>query len=241
MENDVGAPEVTGRKYRDIAGLAVFVLFAVAMAIASLCTPLGEFASMANISAMTDKWGLWGPMAIMVAGIVTAMLMLPRWPVAFVSGLIYGITAGALFANVAALLGAAIHYVLAKTLLAGLADRMIRRYPTVARNMRGEKLFVGLFLARALPFSSFVVTNLVAGAMRVRFWTYIGASFLGMIPSSVMYAAWGKSMKKPTVYNYSLAVLLLLIITIATIVAKRRVAARDSAEDQGIERAPKDN
>ena len=50
---------------------------------------------------------------------------------------------------------------------------------------------------------------------------YLLATFFGMIPSTVMYAAWGKLMKKPDPSVFYLAVGAVLLLLAGTAVARR--------------------
>lgn len=206
-------------------GIKPLLLFA---AIAGVClalscfTPLREYITVANISRLAQALGFWGPLLLLLLGIITPLLFLPRWPIAFVAGMVYGIGWGSALANVASTLGAYLHFLLAKSLLRHWGTKLARRYAVDARAIPQEHAFLGLFLLRAFPLSNFVATNLLAGALNMKARTYLGATFFGMIPATIMYAAWGKVMKKPDAEFYWLAILLLVALTIGTLVAQKR-------------------
>jgi len=158
----------------------------------------------------------------MVIGIVSPLLFVPRWPIAFVSGMLYGVIWGSVLANVASTLGAILHFWLAKTLLSPMSARLCNKYNIHPGKIPQEKQFATMFFLRAFPLSSFVLTNLFAGALNMRMSTFIWSSFLGMIPSTLMYAAWGKLMKKPSTEFYILAVAILVLLMIGTWIAQRK-------------------
>jgi uncharacterized membrane protein YdjX (TVP38/TMEM64 family) len=205
-----------------IRRLMVFVLIAAICLILCLFTPLGRYFRTDAISRLVNGLGYWVPVAILGVGIVSPLLFVPRWPIAFVAGLMYGVVWGTILANVASTLGACLHFVMAKTLLSPVADRLRRRYGIHPRAIPEDKVFPVLFLLRAFPLSNFVATNLLAGALRIRMGTYLTATFFGMIPSTIMYAAWGKLMKKPDPHFYAIAAISLTIMVVGTWIAQKK-------------------
>lgn len=205
-----------------IKRLVGFVLVAIACLVVGYFTPAREWLSVDAIRGYAGKLGAWGPVVIVAAGIFTPLLFIPRWPVAFVGGLLYGVVWGSIIANIASTIGAWLHFLLARTMLRPMADKLRRRYGIHAATASREKVFTAIFLLRAFPLSNFVATNLLAGALQIRIGTYLAATFLGMIPSTLMYAAWGKLMKKPEPAYFVLAVGILALLAAGTLVAQRR-------------------
>ena len=108
-------------------GLFAFLLFAVAAVLLSRFTPLGEWLTMEKVRRTAEGLGVWGPLVIAAVGIFSPLLFLPRWPVAFVSGLLYGIFWGTALATTASTLGAWLHFLQARTLLSGYSAALLRR------------------------------------------------------------------------------------------------------------------
>jgi uncharacterized membrane protein YdjX (TVP38/TMEM64 family) len=183
--------------WRAIGRVSVFVGCAVGLGLLGMHEPFRHAFGVENIERIADRLGAYGPAVILLAGLVSPLFFLPRWPLCFVAGLLYGVVWGALLATVASLLGAALQFLLARTFLAGYAKRLIARSRLAGTTIPHDKTFAAVFLLRAFPLSNFVLTNLLAGALHLRTDVYIAASFLGMIPSSIMYSAWGKFAKKP--------------------------------------------
>lgn len=195
--------------------LLLFFLLAAAILALLRYTPLREFVSEGGVSSLAGRLGYWGPLAIFAIGVVSPFLFLPRWPVAVASGMLYGLLWGSALANTASALGAGLHYWLARGLLYPAAERIRQRYKLPAGSAwSGSKVFVVVFLLRALPFSNFVLTNLLSGAIKVRWSIYLAASFFGMIPSTLMYAAVGQAVDDPAdKTSWVLAIGLFLLLT----------------------------
>lgn len=217
------AVDTEGRAGGAFRRLALFLLVAGAGVAASHFTHLGELFNVASITEYADGLGRRGPVIILVAGAITPLLFLPRWPIAFLAGLLYGVLAGTLLATFASCVGAWLHFQLSRTLLAPMSDRLRRRYKLDHLDVPVQKQFLALFVLRAFPLSNFVATNLIAGALKLSRSRFVLASFLGMIPSSLMYAAWGKLMKKPDPHFYLLALVSLALVVGGAVAAQKYV------------------
>lgn len=213
-----GTPPAASRDIRRVAGFVVLSLILVGV---SLLTPVRAWADIDRISAWTGSLGTRGPVAILLLGLFTPLFFIPRWPIAFASGLLYGTLWGTVLANVASCLGAVLHYAMSRSLLAPWCRRLLEKRRSGLLDIPRERAFLALFLLRAFPLSNFVATNILAGTLRIPFRTYLGATFLGMIPSSLMYAAWGKLMKKPSPEFYAIAVASLVFIVAGALLAGR--------------------
>lgn len=219
---DIGPADVRAEWRRAGARLLVFVIFALALCLLSLLEPVRKALSMDSIEYVALHLGAWGPAVILAAGLVLPLLFLPRWPICFVCGLLYGVTWGTLLSNIASLVGAVAQFYLARSLLASMARKLVAKSRLAGLAPAPHKTFAALFILRAFPLSSFVLTNLLAGALKVRTDVYIVASFVGMLPSSLMYAAWGKFAKKPTPHFLALILAVLVILIVGGIIVNRR-------------------
>jgi uncharacterized membrane protein YdjX (TVP38/TMEM64 family) len=206
-----------------IKRLAAFLVVAALGLAVSHFTPHGGHLTLDKITALAGRLGAWGPLFILAAGIVTPLLFLPRWPLAFLGGLLYGVVGGAMLATFASTLGAWLHFTLSSTLLAPFSDRLRRKYNLDRFVVPPHKEFTAIFIMRAFPLSNFVATNLVAGALRMNRSKFVLASFLGMIPSSLLYAAGGKLLKKPSPGFYVLTGLAFLLMVAGTVYAEKLV------------------
>ncbi|MCX7818646.1 MAG: VTT domain-containing protein [Kiritimatiellae bacterium] len=208
---------------RGPVGRAVaFGVVSVLLLAASVLLPLREWWQVERLVELGRRLGPWGPVAIVVVGLVAPLLMLPRWPIAVVSGLLYGIGPGAALANTASTLGALMHYALARSMLAPWCRSLLERRRSRWLNIPPGRAFAALVLLRAFPLSNFVATNILAGTLRVPASTYLAASFLGMIPSSVMYAAWGRAIRRPSPASVALALGLLGVLLVGSWLMRRR-------------------
>lgn len=206
-----------------VAKLSVFLVLGVAAVLVSHYTHIGQYFSEQKLREVAQQLGHWGPVVIVVLGLVSPLAFLPRWPLAFISGMLYGLTWGTLLATVASTGGAWLNYRLSRTLLAPATEKLKAKYRLDRLHVPREKEFIFIFLMRAFPLSNFVLTNLMAGALRMRPRRFVVASFLGMIPSSLMYAAAGKLVKKPSQEFYYVALAIVVLFVVAAWAAQKYV------------------
>jgi uncharacterized membrane protein YdjX (TVP38/TMEM64 family) len=204
-----------------LKGLFVFLALALAGLAVGYFTPLREVLDMDSIRQVADRLGSWGPAVLLLMGAVAPLLFLPRWPVCFLAGLLYGVVWGSLLANTAGVVGAGLHFLVARRLLADSSRRALNTYRLDPERIPADKAFLVIFLLRAFPLSNSAATNVLSGALKISWVSYLGATFLGMIPSTLMYASWGKLMKRPGPAFYYFAIALVGIIVLGGYLARR--------------------
>lgn len=185
--------------------------------------------TVASIQSWVEGLGFWGPLGLVAVSAVLPFLFLPRWPVAVVAGALYGILLGTAIGTLAGTLGALFHYVLSKR-LAHRAGRQILQRFNLPEQMSDRRAVLLVFTLRVFPLSNYGLTNLLAGALGLRMGPFVAATFLGMIPSTLMYATTGKLLQRPSAGYYALAILLVVLLTGGTWLLGRRFLKGGSAE-----------
>lgn len=178
--------------------LLTFVLLSAIFVAIGAYPPLRAHLKPDALDRTIEGLGWLGPICILLLGAFSPLLMAPRWPLAVVCGMAYGVVCGTLLASAASLVGAGLQYGLARTSLRPAAQGWLSGGRWERLLERQRDVFLVLFLIRAFPLSNFVATNLLCGTLRIPARTYLVASALGMIPSTVLYASWGKLTVKPS-------------------------------------------
>ncbi|WP_407539380.1 TVP38/TMEM64 family protein [Deinococcus radiomollis] len=138
--------------------------------------------------AVTHAWvtqfGAWGPLVLLAAFVVQAVLpVIPALILVLVSLLAYGSVTGFFIVYLGTLLGAAAGYGLGY----GVGDPLIRalageRQRDRAHAFATEQGLRGVLLIRLMPVLSSDLMNLVAGATRMPFGRFMAATALGALP-----------------------------------------------------------
>ena len=110
-------------------------------------------------------------------------------------GLLFGWTAGAAIIVVGATLGAAIIFVIARSLLHDFFARKAGTFlQTMAEGFRKDAVSYMLFLRLAAVFP-FSVVNVVPAILGVRFSSYFWTTAIGIIPGTIAYAFAGEGLR----------------------------------------------
>ena len=135
------------------------------------------------------------PLAFVVVYAAVVALSLPGALVlTLTAGFLFGPWLGALWSVVGATLGAVAVFLVARTALgSALRDRAgpwLRRLEAGFR----ENAFACLLVLRLVPLFPFWLVNLVPAVLGVRLPTYALATFLGIVPGSLVYASVGNGL-----------------------------------------------
>jgi len=131
----------------------------------------------------------------MLAYIAIIALSLPAALVmTLTGGLLFGPWIGGLAAAFSCTLGASILFLICRTAAGDLLKS--RAGPTAARIEAGVRrdAFSYILILRLVPVMPFWLANLALGLIDIPFSTFLIASFLGIVPVSIVYAGLGSSL-----------------------------------------------
>lgn len=173
---------------------------------------------------------------ILLYGVLTGLGLPLAAALSLLSGAVFGAWLGGAMLVVASTLAAVVGYWIAKSVLLDLAPAGARKNPSIARFVRvvGKDPFMVILAARLMPLLPFNAINLAAGLASVPLKAYVPATFLGVIPTSLIFAALGSGLgdtledraslmhaaKSPGVWGPVLA--LAVLSTAAVVVRLRR-------------------
>jgi len=137
--------------------------------------------------------GVTGMLLFAFAYVLACVLFLPGSILTLGAGFAYGVGAGTPLVWLSANAGAALAFVLGRTLLRGWVALRVNANPRFAAIDRavGQQGFKIVLLTRLSPVFPFNLLNYAFGVTRVRFRDYVLGSLLGMLPGTVMYVYLG--------------------------------------------------
>jgi uncharacterized membrane protein YdjX (TVP38/TMEM64 family) len=213
-----------------LGGAALLVLLALAR---YADTPALLKKALDGIAAL----GPWGPPIFVLLYVLATVLFLPGWILTLGAGVVYGVVKGSVLVSISATLGATAAFLVGRYVARGWVAARIESSPrfraideAVARE--GWKVVVLTRLSPAFPFN---LLNYAFGLTRVTLRDYVLASWIGMMPGSVMYvylgslagdlASIGAGRGKRTLAEWALYAIGLLA-TVAVTVYVTRIARR---------------
>ncbi len=224
------APAGRGRT----ALVAVIVLAAVA---AFTVLPVGDL--LRGALNWVAQLGPWGPVLFIGLYVAATVLFLPGSVLTLGAGAVFGVVWGSVYVSVASTLGATCAFLVGRHLARDAIRRRTAgnaRFAALDRAVAAEGWKI-VGLARLSPLFPFTLLNYAFGLTEVRLGHFVLASWIGMMPGTVLYvylgslaqAATGERVRTPaewTLYGVGLAA------TVAVTVVVTRAARR--ALDQKI-------
>ena len=220
-----------GALLRWLAGVAAVVLL-----VAALRSPVASL----FLARLIDSFSALGPWTIPAFAIVyalAAVLFVPGSALTIGAGAIYGLLWGTVAVSLGATAGAAAAFLVARYLARERVERWAASNPRFAAidEAVGREGLKIVLLTRLSPVFPYNLLNYLYGLTRVGFGAYVLASWIGMLPGTVLYvylgfagravaqAARGRSERPPAQYIFWAAGFL---ATVAVTVYVTRLARR---------------
>src|SRR4029077_19479513 len=184
------------KKAAPLRALALLALIAAAVAgliVLSVNAPLREAL---GESLGRFRGSAWGP-GVFSPVYAVACLVLPGSVITLAAGSLFGVIIGTAVVSLASVTGASLAFWLGRTLARGLIEK--RRAGTPRSRALDQAVAAGGFkivlLTRLSPLFPFTLLNYAFGLTKLRFRDYVIASWLGMLPGTVMYVYLGSTVK----------------------------------------------
>ena len=167
------------------------LLILVALVLLERMLPVKQW--LIAFTSWIDGLGPIGLVLYAVVYAVVAVLMLPAWLMTIGAGMVFGFVPGLVVVIVGATAGAATAFLIARYLARERVARAAERNPKFQALDRaiGEKGWKIVFLLRMSVVVPYVFSNYAYGLTAIRFWPYVAATAVGMIPVTSLYVALG--------------------------------------------------
>ena len=183
---------MNARKTLRIA-MALLLVAAVVAALAVL--PVKDY--LAGFLEWIESVGAWGPVLLAAAYTVACVLFVPGSILTLGAGFLFGVVWGTIAVSIGSVLGATAAFLVGRTFARGWIEGRIASHPRFQAIDRavGEQGFKIVLLVRLSPIFPFNLLNYAFGLTKVRLWQYVLASWIGMLPGTVMYVYLGSALK----------------------------------------------
>ncbi len=181
--------------------------------------------------------GFWGAVLFAAAYVPAAVLFVPGSLLTLSAGFVFGVVKGTLVVSAGSTAGAAAAFLVARTVARDWVSRRIAGRPKLAAIGRAvaKEDFKLVLLTRLSPVLPFNVLNYAFGLTSARFGKYLLASWIGMLPGTLMYVYLGSAAKSvasllshetPRSTGQQALFVLGLAATVAAVVVITRAARR---------------
>ncbi len=144
--------------------------------------------------------GGWGPVLLAAIYVPAALLLVPGSWLTMAGAFVFGLWQAFLAVSVGSVAGACLAFLLSRYLFRGWVEQKLAGSPKFRALDRavGEQGFRIVFLVRLSPLFPFGVLNYAFGATRISFGRYALATWIGMLPGTLMYCYLGSAAKELT-------------------------------------------
>ncbi len=144
--------------------------------------------------------GLWGPVFVVGFYIIACIFFLPGSILTLGAGFIFKVVVGTITVSIGATLGACAAFLVGRTIARDWISHKVATNEKFAAidNAVGRQGFKIVLLTRLSPIFPFNLLNYAFGLTKVSFWQYALASWLGMLPGTVMYVYFGAGLRSLT-------------------------------------------
>ena len=177
------------------ARIAVLVVILMVLFLAMRFLPVQQW-----LSSFNDWVGQMGTVGILVFIVVYALatvLLAPGSILTIGAGFAFGLWKGFLAAWTGATLGASLAFLVARFVARDKIESIAKRNEKFRKidNAIGKQGAKLIFLLRLSPVIPFNLSNYFYGLTAVRFWPYVLASWIGMMPGTFLYVYIGAASK----------------------------------------------
>jgi uncharacterized membrane protein YdjX (TVP38/TMEM64 family) len=161
------------------------------MAVALVLLPVRDL--LVGFLGWVRDLGTWGPVVLAAAYIPACLLFLPGWLLTLGAGFLFGVGIGTVAVSAGSVAGASAAFFAGRTLARDWIERRVAASPRFraldeAVERQGFKI---VFLTRLSPLFPFNLLNYAYGASPVGFRDYFLASWIGMLPGTLLYVYLG--------------------------------------------------
>jgi uncharacterized membrane protein YdjX (TVP38/TMEM64 family) len=167
----------------------------VALFIAVRVLPITRW--LTELNQWIAQLGILGILLFIVVYILATVLFFPGSVLTIGAGFVYGVFLGTVAVSIAATMGAALAFLIARYLARDKIEQTVgsnQKFKQIDRAIgaQGAKL---VFLLRLSPLIPFNLSNYLYGLTAVKFWPYVLASWIGMLPGTLLYVYLGAAGK----------------------------------------------
>lgn len=178
--------------------ILIFLIMAVTLTVLFAVFPVQGYVT--RVIKYVEGMGHWGVIIYGAIYIFACVAFIPGSIMTLGAGFLFGIVNGSITISIASTSGAALAFLIGRTVARGWVESKARANPKfnaidTAVRKNGIKI---VLLTRLSPVFPFTLLNYLFGVTRIAFWEYVLASWIGMLPGTIMYIYFGSAVKNLT-------------------------------------------
>jgi uncharacterized membrane protein YdjX (TVP38/TMEM64 family) len=192
------------------------------------------------------RLGPWGPVLFVGIYVVATVLFIPGSVLTLGAGAVFGVAVGSVCVSISATLGATAAFLVGRYLARDAVARKVEKnakFAAIDRAVADEGWKIVL-LTRLSPVFPFTLLNYAFGLTRIRLGHYVLASWIGMMPGTVMYVYLGSLVNLGAGHRqrtagewvlYGVGLLATMVVTVfVTRLARKALAKKIESSKPGL-------
>lgn len=180
--------------------IKIVALIGLAILIAAilLLFPVRQY--IVDLLQWTEDLGPSGPIVVVVIYVLATPLFMPGSVITLAAAFIFGLLKSVVIVSIGSTLGACLAFIIGRTIGRDWVASKVRgsaKFSAIDEAV-GKEGFKIVFLLRLSPIFPFNLLNYALGLTNVPFWRYAIASWIGMIPGTIMYCYIGSAARSLT-------------------------------------------
>lgn len=140
-----------------------------------------------------SRLGPWAPVMFILVYVVACVFLVPGSALTLAAGALFGIVRGSLIVSVGATLGATAAFLVGRHVARRWVEARLQNYPrfSAVESAVAREGWKVVLLTRLSPVFPFTLLNYAFGLTRISLRDYVVASWIGMLPGTVLYVYLG--------------------------------------------------
>lgn len=187
-----------------------------------------------SIRDWVNGFGFFAPIAYIFVWTVLPVFFFPVPILALAGGLSFGLWTGTLYTIIGAIINSTFMFWIAKVLAKDMVnDYLQKKLPEKwwDRFMNADKKesFIIIFILRLIPAMPYNVINYASGLTNISFSSYTLATFLGILPGTVIFLNVGDKILDVKSPEFIISIILVILLTVFSILLGKYVSKRSEA------------
>lgn len=183
---------------------------------------LFRYAQMEHIRDLVLSYGTWGEIVYVLCWLILPIFLFPVPIIAFAGGLIYGLVKGTILTMIGAMINVVIMYYISRYIAKDFVENLVLTRVTGKlreKLLTDDQVKLGLlfFVLRIMPIVSFNFENYLAGITNIKLGVHFIASFIGIIPGTIIFLNFGDKAFDPADPSFIIAAILLVLLIVVPI------------------------
>ena len=162
---------------------------------------LGDLIRLENVARLKqwiEGFGALAPVVFIAGYVLAVVFFVPGLPITVLGGVAFGPVWGTLYVWIAATIGAALAFLVARYAVRSTVERWVRASPRLSRldELAAEHGWRIVMLTRLVPLFPFNLQNYAYGLTRIGFWPYAITSSICMLPGTAAYTFAGGALSE---------------------------------------------